>query len=145
VGECAVRVPLEPDVVAEDDVGGDPALVLAHVGEQRASVDVADCVEPVDARDAQRLVDLERPVRLEPDRLQPELAGCRSASDGDEQLVADKPLARVELDRDGAVSADASSAGSDAHLDVACLERLLYLCCSEGLLGGRSRVGPPPG
>ena len=40
-------------------------LVLAHVGEQRAAVGVADDVEPVAAGDAQRVVDLDRPPGLD--------------------------------------------------------------------------------
>ena len=51
--------------LAEDVVGGDPALVLAHVREQDAAVDVADRVEPVVARHPHVVVDLDvaRPAR----------------------------------------------------------------------------------
>ena len=41
-------------VLAEDHVGGHARLVLAHVGEQRAAVHVADRVQPVAARGAHR-------------------------------------------------------------------------------------------
>ena len=57
-------------LLAENRVGGEPRLVLPHVREQRAAVDVADRVEPVVARHPQRLVDARRacPVRARPSR-----------------------------------------------------------------------------
>ena len=44
-------------VAAEDRVGDEPALVLAHVRELDAAVDVADRVQPVVARHAQVVAD----------------------------------------------------------------------------------------
>ena len=78
----------ERHVPAEDRVGGEPALVLAHVREQRAAVRVADRVEPVVPGRAQIRADLDRLARLEPDRLEPEALGVRLPADGDEQLGA---------------------------------------------------------
>ena len=63
-----------------------PALVLAHVREQRAAVDVADRVEPVVARRSAGLVDLDRLARLEPDGLEAEVRPSPAPADGDEQL-----------------------------------------------------------
>ena len=62
---------VEPRVAAEDHVGGDPGVVLAHVREQRAAVGVADRVEPVVPGHAQALVDLDRPAGLEPTASRP--------------------------------------------------------------------------
>src|SRR4029079_2943944 len=64
----AVRAEL--DGAAEDRVRGQPALVLPHVREQHAAVDVADRVEPVVARDAEIITDDERAIGLDPDRLE---------------------------------------------------------------------------
>ena len=74
----------------QDHVGRDARLVLAHVGEQRATVDVADRVEPpaVDAGGAQLIVDRDRLARFEPDRVEPEVGGVGPPPDGDQQLVA---------------------------------------------------------
>ena len=76
----------------EDGIGGDARLVLAHVGEEDAAVDVADGVEPaaVDAGGAQLVVDVDRLSRLQPDRLEPEVVGVGPAADGHEELVADE-------------------------------------------------------
>ena len=82
------------DLAAEDAVGGDAALVLAHVGQQRAAVGVADDVEPVVAGDAQRVVDLDRPPGLDAERLDAEVGGQGAPADGDEQLVARRRSSR---------------------------------------------------
>ena len=57
------------------------------------------------------LVDLDRPARLEPDRLEAEVARRRAAADADEQLVAGELLARLELDGDARRCARPSTAG----------------------------------
>ena len=87
------------DVLAEDRVGADPRLVLAHVGEQRAAVDVADRVQPLRAADAQPVVDLEVAARLDPGGLEPELGRPRPAPDRDQELVAAQLLAALEPQR----------------------------------------------
>ena len=76
------------DLAAEHVLGRDPRLVLAHVGEQRAAVDVADRVEPVAAADPQPVVDLEEAVLagLTPDRLEADRRRWRLAADRDEDL-----------------------------------------------------------
>ena len=63
------------DRPAEDVLGRDPGLVLAHVGEERPAVDVADSVEPVAAADPHPVVGDKEAVlvgldagRVEPDR-----------------------------------------------------------------------------
>jgi hypothetical protein len=56
----------------EDVLGRDPGLVLAHVGEQGAPVDVADRVQPAGGADAHPVVDSQVPAGLETDRLQAE-------------------------------------------------------------------------
>ena len=85
-GESGPSAPCgEHAVVAEDVVGREARLVLAHVGEQRAAVDVADRVEPVVAGDAHVLVDLDRLAGLEADGLEPEVVGRGRAAERDEQ------------------------------------------------------------
>src|SRR5206468_3335307 len=70
----AVGERVELRIATEDRVGGDPPVVLAHVRQQRAAVDVADRVQPVGAVHAERLVDLDVAAWLEPDRLEAEVA-----------------------------------------------------------------------
>jgi hypothetical protein len=108
--ERAVASRVDARVAAEDHVGGDAALVLAHVGEERSTVHVADRVEPVVAGNAQLLVDLDVPARLEPDGLEPEVGRGRLAPDADEDLVALEHVAVVERELDGAGPLDADGA-----------------------------------
>ena len=53
------------------------ALVLAHVGEEGAAVDVADRVQPVRAADAHPVVDLDRLAGLDPECLEARCRPCR--------------------------------------------------------------------
>ena len=59
-------------------LGRDPGLVLAHVGEEGAAVDVADRVEPLAAADPQPVVGLEEAALagLDPDRLEADAPRC---------------------------------------------------------------------
>ena len=84
-------------------VGGKPGLVLAHVREQRAPVDVADRVQPaaVDALGAQLVVDLDLLPGFEPNGLEPDVGRGRPPPDGDEQLVAGDHATVVEGDVTG--------------------------------------------
>jgi hypothetical protein len=50
------------------------------VGQQRPAVDVAGGVQPVGPLDLERVVDGEVAARREPDRLETELVGRRSAA-----------------------------------------------------------------
>ena len=128
---------------AEDGVRRDARLVLAHVREQRAPVDVADRVQPVRPRRAHPVVNLDRLAGLEPDRLDPELGRVGPAPDRHEQLVAGHGLARVELDdhlaalgphrRRLAALADVHAALAQGLLDVVCGKRLLL---REQAVGG---------
>ena len=93
----AVRAQL--DLPAEDRVGDEPALVLAHVRELDAAVDVADGVHPVVTRHAQVVADLERLAGLDSECLEADPRGARRATDGDEQLVGLDGRAVVELER----------------------------------------------
>ena len=76
------------DLPAEGVLGGDPGLVLAHVGEERPAVDVADRVEPVAAADPQPVVGLEEAALagLDPDRVEADRRRARLAADRDQQL-----------------------------------------------------------
>ena len=72
----------------EQVLGGDPGLVLAHVGEERAAVDVADRVEPLAAADPQPVVGLEEAVLvgLDAGGLEAEVGGVGHAADRDQDL-----------------------------------------------------------
>ena len=75
---------------AQDRRGGDPAVVLAHVGEQREPVAVADRVQPAPGNTdrPQPLVHLDRAPGLQPDVLEAEVGGRGPAADRDQDLVA---------------------------------------------------------
>ena len=77
------------------DVGREPALVLAHVREQRATVRVADRIEPVVPGRAEVS---SRPRPACPARARsissPRLSVSRLPADGDEQLVAARRWSR---------------------------------------------------
>ena len=90
-------------VVAEQVVGGDPRLVLAHVGEERLAVDVADRVEPVVAGDADVRVDVDRLAGLQADDLEPEVLRQRRAAERDQHLVGEHRAAVGGRDGDRAV------------------------------------------
>ena len=121
-------------VLAEDPVGGDPALVLAHVRQEIAAVHVADRIQPLVLGRLQRLADLDRLPRLEADRLDPELRGPRAAADGDEQLVASQAVARLELEPHLPVPRRGDGLDADAHVDPAIDERGVDELCGERLL-----------
>ena len=99
------------DIAAEHVGGGGARLVLAHVGEQGAPVDVADRVEPLAPADPHPVVDLERPVRLDPDRLEADLrrrAACVPTATS--RCSPSSFVAALELDPHGPAVAAASSA-----------------------------------
>ena len=127
-------------------VGADPRLVLAHVGEQRAPVDVADRVQPVRAADPQLVVDLEVAAGLDPDGLEPELVGARPATDRDQQLVAAqlrrRPRARSDTcPASPRVAAVALTPGP--QLDPGALEPGADLLARERLLVGEHAIERP--
>ena len=122
----------------EDVVGADPRLVLAHMGEQRASVDVADRVKPVRAAHAQLIVDLEVAAGVDPGGLEPELGGARPPADRDQKLVTAQLLVAFEPQRH--LLALAAGGGGrlapSPHLDPAGLE--------PGGRPARRRTAPRP-
>ena len=65
----------------DDRRRGLPRLVLAHVREQLPAVDVADAVEPGQALDLQRVVDVEVLPRLQADGVEADVAGARGPAD----------------------------------------------------------------
>ena len=140
-GAVAARV--DARVAAEDHVGGDAALVLAHVREQRAAVDVADRVEPIVPGHAQLLVDLDVPARLEPDRLEPEVGRRGTASDADEDLVSLEHVAVLERQLDDAVALDADRARADVDVDAARGERRRGRTVLASSSSRAIRRGPP--
>ncbi len=122
-------------VAAEDVRGRDSGLVLAHVGEQGAAVDVADRVEPVLAADPHGVVDLDQAARLERDRLQPEVVRVRTPADRDEELGAGDAVPVGQLERDGALAtADLDRFGARAHVDSRLAQRVGDQLAGERLL-----------
>src|SRR5206468_8963622 len=88
----------------QDVVGGDPTLVLAHMGEQRAAVDIADRVQPARAVDPKAVVYLEPSARIHPHGLQSDALGARLAADGNEKLLTGDAPPALQLDGDLSVA-----------------------------------------
>ena len=137
-GLVAVGAVLGGRRVAEDVLDRQARLVLAHVGEQDAAVDVADRVQPVVAGDLHVLVDVDVAAgRLEPDRVEPELLGPRVAAErGDELLGVDRrAVVHVDAQR-VAVLLDLGRLAAGADVDALLDERVGDLLAGELLLGG---------
>ncbi len=138
---AAVRA--EMHLLAENRVGGESRLVLPHVRQERAAVDVADRVEPrLVPGNAERLVDRDVLPRLEPDRVEPDVCAPRCAPDRDEDLVGLDRLTVVELDADDAVPRDSAHLGLDADVDPGLAEGRLHLLARERLLALDQPVSP---
>ena len=156
VGDVAVACALQRATLGpgRDHRAADAALVLAHVGEQRPSGDVADGVEPVavDARDGQVVVGRDEAVGLA-DRVldayhaQPDVPAARCAPGGNHHLVhGDRPaaegdphLAPVDVPDAGVSRAgalDLLDRDADVHADAAVFEVLL-----DQLTGERLELG----
>src|SRR5215210_7583044 len=121
--------------IAEDVLAREPRLVLAHVGVERAAVDVADRVEPVVAGHLHVLVDLDVLTRLEADRVEAELAGVRAAAERGDELAALDGGAVVELDADGVARVrDLRRLAARADVDPQRGERVADLLAGEHLL-----------
>ena len=121
-------------VLAEDHVRRDARLVLAHVGEQRAAVHVADRVEPVAARACESSTSIGLPGSR-PTRLEADVVGVRAAADRHEQLVAAHRAARLELDLDLAARRARDRRG--LHARAARPRRARAGACSTWSLGER--------
>ena len=80
-------------------------MVLAHVGEERPAVDIADGVQPGSRhrRDAQGVVDGHGPTGLEPHGVEAEISGVGPATDGDEDLVGSDRTTVLERGSHGGV------------------------------------------
>ncbi len=118
--------PCRPRLLAEDVVGRRARLVLAHVGEERAAVDVADRVEPVVAR---RRACGRRPRAGRPGSIPTIRGRCPrrwSPADRDEQLHRLERLAAVELDVTALTmpAPDAHGLGPEADVDAVLAQRL---------------------
>jgi hypothetical protein len=84
---------------------------------------------------AHGVVDLDRPARLEADRLEAKVAGERTPADGDEQLVAADVRAVLERhDHPVALAPHRCRLGADADVDAALAQRLRDLRARERLL-----------
>jgi hypothetical protein len=126
------------DLVAEDDVGGDAGLVLAHVGEHRPTIAVADRVQPIpcDADRLQLVVDLYWLTWGQPDGVKPESRSGRAATGGDRELVADIAIVG-RLDRDKSVctvTPNALDLCAGYDRDALRLEGCAYLVAGEWFL-----------
>ena len=108
--------------------------MLAHVGEQRAAVDVADRVEPRQARHAQLVVDLDLDACGQADGVESDVAAVRPAACGHQQLVGADRIAAFELERDLAVPADGACTRAGPDVDADRLKRRGDLVAHERLL-----------
>ena len=127
---------------AEDVVGGDPPLVLAHVGQKRSPVDVTDGEQPVAPRHPKVVADLEEAARLDPDRLEADVGRAGAAAERGQHLVRLDRLPVVELERDAAVAADARRRGAEPDVDPAVAQRLEYLLAGKRLLALDQALAP---
>src|SRR5918994_1384063 len=135
------------DVLAEDDVGTQAPLVLAHVGEQGPAVAVAHGVEPVavGAPHAQLVVDVEESASRvgEADPVQPEVARARAAPDRDEDLVGGELAAVPQRGHDravGPVTPRRGHEGADDDRDALGFEGGAHLLARERLLVGEQPI-----
>ena len=121
-----------------DHVAGRARLVLALVGQQRAVVDVAGGVEPVEALDQHRVVDVEPVAGGEPDGLEAEILGARRAAGRDEQLFGEHARTVGQLDHHVLVRAvtPTSASAPMQHVDAGLLERGLHQLAGERLAAG---------
>ena len=118
--------------VAEDVLARQPRLVLAHVGEQDAAVDVADRVQPVVAGDLHVLVDLDVVAALQPDALEPELLGARVTPERGDELLGVHGRAVVHVHRERvAVLHDLGGLAAGADVDAVLDERVRDLLAGE--------------
>ena len=123
-------------VAAEDHLADHVRLVLAHVRQQGAAVDVAEREQPVVAGHAQLVVDLDHLPGRQSDRLQADLVAVRTTPDGDEQLASAQRRAVLQLEADLAVAVarDAHGLDADVHPHSALEQRVGHLFAGEGLL-----------
>ena len=161
VGEDHARraraVRAQPDGVAEDRVGGEPALVLAHVRQQRAAVGVADGVQPVVAGHPQVVADGERLAGLEAEHLEADARRCRAC--GRPRRAAPRPrrwCRRPARARSRRARETRRARGAETHVDAEGAQRLEHLLARERLLAldqavpavdqrdGRVRARPRP-
>ena len=121
-------------------------LVLAHVREQRAAVDVADRVEPVGARAraARRRPRSARPARARPSRARGRRVRGRRPT-RDEQLVAGQLLARRRASRSRSRRRRAARrprVDAERQLDAALASASRDLLAGELLLARRAAASP---
>ena len=130
-------------LLAEDHVGRDARLVLAHVGEQRAAVHVADRVQPVGRVAPHRVVHLDRLARLEADRVEPDVVGVEAPADRHEQLVGPHRPAVVELDPSPRRPPRGTAVAlvPEPHVHAALAQRLRHVLARERLLARDQAVG----
>jgi hypothetical protein len=131
-------------VAPGDDVAGQTRLILAHVGQQVAPVDVADSVQPgaLNPGHAQAVVDVEVAARLEPDGGQAHVVGDGPPAGGHQDLVdLDGLLAQPQRGRrirPGAL--DSVDAGAQAHVDAVVGQPPAHVLAGEGLLARQQPV-----
>lgn len=96
IGRRRARAPRpgveRPLCLSHDGITARPRSVLALVGGQGSVIEVARRIEPPtgDALYCHGVIDCEPAAGLEADALEPKIVGARSATWGDEELVADE-------------------------------------------------------
>src|SRR6266496_2158911 len=126
-------------IPAQDHVGGQPTLVLAHVGQQRPAIAVPDRVQPP-AGHADRpapVVDRHKPARRQPDRGQAKVRCGRLSADRDQDLVGDDLPAGVQRGQHRPVATVPAGRGQQrpgVHGHALGLERAADLGAGERLL-----------
>jgi len=95
-------------------------LVLAHMSQERAAVDVADRIQPRVAGHLEVLIDGQRFPWREPDCLQAEISGQGLAARGDQDLLAhdDPPVVQQRVDQSLVIAVDALCVNAEADVDT---------------------------
>ena len=83
-----------------DHVSRGPSLILALMGEQRAMVDVADGVQPLEAPDEHRIVDIQPVTGRETHGVEAEVERVGRAAGRDDELVGNHIRSPLDGDRD---------------------------------------------
>ena len=117
------------------------SLVLGDVGEQPPFIDIADRVQPWQARHPQRVIDGNRLARLEADGFEAQIVGPGTTPNRHHDFVAFHALAIAQIHRHTrAVAADGSRLNPDTDVDTALDQCLVQLLTCERLFASQQAL-----
>jgi hypothetical protein len=125
-------------LTAIDDLAGHVSLVLGDVGEQRPFIDIADGVEPWQARHTQRVIDGNGLARLEADGVEAQIVGPGTTPNRHHDFVAFHALAIAQIHRHTrAVAAAGSRLNPDTDVHTALDQCRVELLTCERLFASQ--------